>query len=684
MNRRPWSVALLLLTVSAAHADAPNLALNASVTGVTNASGSRGKPLAATDGDVADYGQSHGYAWGWLKDPLVLTLAESAGINKVDVLLLDVDPRSYDFRLEGLAPDGWTRLAESETASGWVTLTFDPVECSAIRLVFTRTSLSAGSYHVVEVAAYDAPEPDADSPLKKAWLATREERKVGDLHLLGIDEALEHVFLDEDMLARAKALEEGDRRWLDTDGDGDADLIVLNDAGVLVCVIDDDDDAGAAPDADEDSDCWVADVDRDGSPDRVIDYWDDDGDGDVDRAHHYYVHHGWFGSTPGLVVIWDYNDNNQTWVLDRYSYHQGKCQWKCDFGGDEGFSIFRHDKRSDEWVADWECPFYFYDPDDDGLAEVAVRLEGHGRRMRALRYSLNADNDVAEGQPYDYDMGITALGPIEFAEADLVTSALRVGETGPYLPWDTARDVVRDLPWTQSCLVWDENDLNIDPNDRTRHERWEGILNARYGAFPQVGGPHCGTLNKRYEHDADNSGKMMLYASPVDGRLHLFGAESGTLWADDDADGRPDRIVQHSDTDGDGYFDTWQFDDGADGSFERTYKPDDAYSPVDALIPLDWGSVTQAYVPLLEATVQGHEQVARALGGILTEMPISSSLEGRRWALERRIHLAFSHNISAETDAGDEARAEKLADARAFWERGQYDAATRHMRASAD
>ena len=56
---------------------------------------------------------------------------------------------------------------------------------------------------------------------------------------------------------------------------------------------------------------------------------------------------------------------------------------------------------------------------------------------------------------------------------------------------------------------------------------WEGIINAPYAGFPQVGGPSCGRINKRYELDADNSGRLRLYASWVDCRLHLFGAERG-------------------------------------------------------------------------------------------------------------------------------------------------------------
>jgi hypothetical protein len=682
----PGLLALSLLTTTAD--ETPNLASasrGAVVTRSRNASGSAGKPMAANDGDVTGYGANHGYAWGWFTEPLTVTFLGTVTLNKVEVLLLDVDARAYDLRLEVRAGGEWRPLEERKRASGWVTFVFGQTECSAIRLVFTGGTLPVKSYHVVEVAAYDDPKPEQDSALKKAWLNARKERGRGELGLLGVDEALEAVFLKEAAFQRAKALKEGERRWIDLDRDGDPDLIVLKDQGAVVVVIDDDDDARLeAPEADRDSDCWVVDLDLDGRPDRVFDYIDDDGDGDADREQHTYLHFGWFGSRPGLVLIWDYDDDGGTWVLNRYSYEQGRCQWGCDFGGDGGFSLFRRDPRTGTWEADWECPFYFYDPDRDGLAEEAVRLEGHGRHMRALRYSMNADNDVTEGQPYDYDFAVVALGPVELPEEWLVTTPLRVGETGPYLPYSTAREAVRKLPWQKTLLVWDENDINIDPADRAKHERWEGVINSRYDGFPQIGGPACGLLNKRYELDADNSGGLRLYASAVDGRLHLYGAEKGTMWIDAGGNRKADRIVEYVDTDGDGCFDEWRFDDDADGVPERTFRVQGTLIRAEDTVPLEWGRVVGTYVPLLRRSVAGHAAVAEALGAPLTPSPGNGNLEHSRWALETRVTTEFNRQISAARTVGDAVRAGRLERARESWERGLFDEAAALIGRGAD
>ena len=189
-------------------------------------------------------------------------------------------------------------------------------------------------------------------------------------------------------------------------------------------------------------------------------------------------------------------------------------------------------------------------------------------------------------------------------------------------------------------------------------------------------------MNKRYELDVDNSGGLKLYASPVDGRLHLLGAEEGTLWADDDGDRRPDRIVAYRDADGDGFFDEWQYDDDADGEPERTVRPGRAYQEGEPL-PLDWERVTAIYRPLLAGAVEGHEQVAAALGIDLTADELRGSLESRRWALERRIHQAFHARLAAGT-AHDAARASATNRALQYWERGQYRAAERAIGAPDD
>ena len=67
--------------------------------------------------------------------------------------------------------------------------------------------------------------------------------------------------------------------------------------------------------------------------------------------------------------------------------------------------------------------------------------------------------------------------------------------------------------------------------------------------FPQVGGPPVGPYNTRYETDLDNSGRMQLYYSDVDRRIHLRGAEEAWLKADYNFDGKVDFEIRYEDSD---------------------------------------------------------------------------------------------------------------------------------------
>jgi hypothetical protein len=167
--------------------------------------------------------------------------------------------------------------------------------------------------------------------------------------------------------------------------------------------------------------------------------------------------------------------------------------------------------------------------------------------------------------------------------------------------------VVPGLPWARALLVWDENDHNVEPGDH--RERWEGTINSAYRGFPQEGGPPCGTLNKRYELDADNSGRLRLYYWPADRRLHLAGAEQGTLTADYDADGKVDLTVEYRDRDGDGFF-----DERTVITREPSCKRLAATAPAATeTIPLSFAAVSATWPAQLAGTVAAQDELLAAL-----------------------------------------------------------------------
>jgi len=481
-----------------------------------------------------------------------------------------------------------------------------------------------------------------------------------------------------------------ERACLDTDGDGDPDRVASRDGRALVVAIDTDDDARTAADIpDADSDVLAVDLQGDGRIDRILDRSDGDADGDVDREHHYYIGPSWLGETAGLVAAWDFNDNNRLWALRGYSYDQASCQWDSDFGegGAEGFCMFRRDAAAEEWVPRFECPFYFFDPDHDRRPEVALRLEGAGAAMRYIRLSFDADDDAGRESPYDYDVGLVGAGSVAIPDGWLAPEPLRWGTTGAFLQYDGADLRAPTLPWSSALLVWDEDDRNVDPGDPAAHERWEGIINAPYAGFPQVGGPSCGRINKRYELDADNSGRLRLYASWVDCRLHLFGAERGEYLIDTDDDGQLDWAVRYSDTDGDGFFDQWSLAGAESATAESVVAAPPPYMlraggrPARPPSPIEprWSDLRQAYAPLLAEGLARARRIARALD--LAGPHPAGAGERQRFRAEGRVRNALARALGEAAVPSAAERASRIARARQCWEVGLVDQAARAITA---
>lgn len=531
-----------------------SLAAGATISGPRNASGSAGQPNCAIDGSL-DFSDRHGYAWAYLDTPTTVTFAAPAVIDAVEVVLNDLGGRSYSYRLS-LSPDGqqWQVVADvsGERVVGYRCHRFEPIEARALRLEFTSTSVPAGSYHIVEIAAWRLGEATA-GPLGERWRTDRQRRAREGEALLGVSAAQELLARPE-VLARARALAEG-RSFQQSLPDG-TKVLLLRDLGHIVMVTDDDGDMDqAATGPDGDSDCLAVDMDMDGRIDRTIDYDDTTGDGRADRMVLTHVDQHTWGSRPFMVVIKDLDRGPLTlWALHDYGYHQGRCQWDCDFGGDGWFCMFRRARANDRWAGALEAPFCFYDLDGDGLAEETVRITATDTTLHSARYGINADNDTTEGELYDYDLSVTCLGSVALPPEAGTTFTHRSGDqAGPFLAWDRTRDVVRAAAWERALLIWDENDHNTaSPPER---ERWEGIINAPYRGFPQEGGPATPRFNKRFELDADFSGAMQLYFWAADGRLHLLGAEQGSLEVDYNYDGVTDLAFEYADTDADGRFD---------------------------------------------------------------------------------------------------------------------------------
>lgn len=589
--------------------EAPNLAAasaGATVTGPRNSSASAGQPPVANDG------RFDGYCWAYLDTPLTISFAQPTTINCLDVLLHHEASYWYRFRVE-VSRDGqtWHQVADCTAGEprGWQLVNFPPVECHHVRLVFTDTNVEARSYHVVEVGAFLLP-PGQASPLR----AARERYLREEVHRW--DDILVQCLgpgavMSREQRERVLSAPPAGRVTADLDGDGDPDVVDFVDPDpkhtiqpMLVRALDDDDDMSADGIPDEDSDFYVADHRGDGTIDRAVDYWDHDGDDDVDRQDIYYRAGTWHGNQVEVVVISDIGDDNRLWWTRNYEYDQYTCQWKSDFNGDESFCMFRYDRTARRWLAHLEAPFTHHDLDRDGVAELTMQFMGTGLRIATLRYSLDADNDSnPQTNRRDYDFSFNCAGLLAVPEDKAVTYTLRNGDvTGPSLAWPHARQQAESGRWTHCRLCWDEVDNNANPADKIEREqeRWEGV-----GGYPMREG------NKRWETDQDYSGGLRLYYWPVDGRLHLLGAETGYVDIDINHDYQVDARLDYADRDGDGTFDQWAYDADADGQPDYVAHPPP--TPGERVAWEPYSDFTRRYRAWVQKALEGNERLIAAL-----------------------------------------------------------------------
>ena len=290
-----------------------------------------------------------------------------------------------------------------------------------------------------------------------------------------------------------------------------------------------------------------------------------------------------------------------------------------DFSGDESFVYaFFYSYEDNHFYPGFENPFCFYNLDEDGDSEEVIRLSAAANEAHSLRWSMNIDNDDPGRFKHDYDFSISAFGPVVFGDDRCMSVTLRGIPTGPFPDWHDVHAIVRDGLWKSAHLTWDENDNNVDIVEGRRHdERWEGVISHGTPYMRGIGGPSCGPWNKRNEVDADNSGQFQFYYSPVDRRLHLYGAEIGWIRADYDYDEQEDMAVWMYDTDHNGFFDTWRYDVDADSTWDREVilDRDESY-----LVPFRYEDIHDRFIPILESAVAGNQRMIEALTAVLDQL----------------------------------------------------------------
>lgn len=403
---------------------------------------------------------------------------------------------------------------------------------------------------------------------------------------------------------------------IDLNGDGRPDAIKSMAGNTPILWLDDDGNMKKGDrEGDMVNDCLLIDRNHDGFyggyGDLIIDWVDSDGDGRADMQividYPEKSNDGKWGQGHYMIVMDMDHDNvfnyiNFTDFKIHAWDHAGLSDFYLDYAGQTAFmKIHRSTTAMKDLRLNWENPFLFYDPDKDGLSEMALRVvdgkqDGHADWVSLV---IDLDNDNRPGDEFDFDMTLGFQGPgFDYSNMRHAIHNVRGLPEADKFFMDPRYRQLKELvypdhqqalnatfkkgKWTRVNFVYDEDD------DCSRWERVEFYDPAK-DPF-KVGWNQGGIDNNkqsdasgdRGEWDMDNSGGGRLYLSRFDGRLHLYGAERGVWRIDQNADYYQgwDRMwmgfkdpkifgtVVYTDTDGNGFFDHIEYDLDGDKKFE--------------------------------------------------------------------------------------------------------------------
>lgn len=371
---------------------------------------------------------------------------------------------------------------------------------------------------------------------------------------------------------------------IDLDNDGAPDIIksFINDSIPIMWIDDDDDMKSTDVEGDTDSDCLLIDRNRDGvyagPGDLSIDWNDEDKDGIADIQ--LVVQSGkpgkrnFFDWDSDFMYIIDFGKKDIKhfidWNLIRLMAweHNGHANF---FEGYQGNTLFlkmhASSFRIDDVRYSWENPFIFYDTDKDGLSEWTIRMLDqphfrpkvgknelfdkvneqvdaiYSKKISWVGASWDLDNDNGQSNEFDYDMSLRFSGPgFDYSNEVHQFKSLRGLPAANKFFYDARWRQIDELIYTDQTKAWnrvfnkaswnacwfvfdEDDDCNrwervefYDPRDPFKKGGEKGGLDDNLQADE---------LGDRGEWDMDFSGKGQLYVSPMDGRIHLFGAEFG-------------------------------------------------------------------------------------------------------------------------------------------------------------
>ena len=470
------------------------------------------------------------------------------------------------------------------------------------------------------------------------------------------------TFWNKPWWPRARQLTEGQSFTLDLNGDGRPDTIVERVGGNVVEAIDDT--AHASNIVNRANTAYLVSYKGTGLVDRLVAYIDNDGDGDCDEMEirYYqngYLRFGWFAEN---------YDHDGAQLFDLKDWQYSGNGFSSKFRGNVLMYLNKYDPSTGRWVPLSECPFAFFDPNHDGLAEIVLRVSAVPKQdvdfnevdyannptfrwnpiapkneeivMGNLRLSYSLDPEPRSQQPH-FTFGFTMVGaePYQTAGMFYTNPRRRPPQTVVRLPWEGALDTALRYEAQETGFSWDEH------NDQ---HRWEGQYWIWERRLLENTGNPVYRWNVRREYSPHPSSSRRLYYSGVDRRYHLFGATESWLEAGHLVNDKKDLEIRAYDSNGDGYFDSWEVFRGNEPIPVRSTRVlDQKVTPV----PLERGFLVADYnMRVLPQAIADDVQLISAMKGFVSvplargyeqEAAKAKSNEAKRYSLDIARELYF-------------------------------------------